>query len=61
MAFVLFAIENQTLREVAETMDSTVAAAKVRVWRARRALEQRARPDPLLSEFLSNDPGPAGK
>jgi len=55
-AFTLFTIENRSLREVAEIMESTLTTAKVRVWRARRALEQRARQDPLLSEFLADDP-----
>lgn len=55
MAFTLFTIENRSLREVAEVMDSSVATAKIRVWRARRALEQRAKKDPLLSEFLADD------
>lgn len=53
-AFTLFAIENRSLREVAEIMESTLTTAKVRVWRARRALEQRARKDPLLSEFFAD-------
>jgi RNA polymerase sigma-70 factor (ECF subfamily) len=53
MAFTLFAIENRSLREVAEIMESTLATAKIRVWRARRALERRARKDPLLSEFFA--------
>ncbi len=58
LAFTLFAIENRSLREVAETMQSSLPTAKIRVWRARRALEARAKRDPLLSEFL--DDGPAG-
>lgn len=58
MAFTLFAIENRSLREVADIMESTVATAKIRVWRARRALEQRAKKDPLLAEFLT-EPGKA--
>jgi RNA polymerase sigma-70 factor (ECF subfamily) len=52
MAFTLFAVEGRSLREVAEIMDSTVSAAKIRAWRARRALERKAKKDPLLSEFL---------
>jgi RNA polymerase sigma-70 factor, ECF subfamily len=53
VAFTLSTIEGRTMLEVAEIMESTVAAAKVRVWRARRALESRALKDPLLSEFLT--------
>jgi RNA polymerase sigma-70 factor (ECF subfamily) len=55
MAFTLFAMESRSLREVAEVMDSSVAVAKIRVWRARRTLEIRAKKDPLLSEFLADD------
>jgi RNA polymerase sigma-70 factor (ECF subfamily) len=58
MAFSLFAIENRPLREVADVMESSLATAKVRVWRARRALERRAKQDSLLSEFLADDSGP---
>lgn len=57
MAFTLFAVEGRTLREVARIMESTVATAKIRIWRARRALERRAQKDPLLSEFISDRPG----
>jgi RNA polymerase sigma-70 factor (ECF subfamily) len=53
MAFVLFTLEGRSLREIAETMESTLAATKVRTWRARRALTRRAEKDQLLSEFLS--------
>jgi RNA polymerase sigma-70 factor (ECF subfamily) len=59
MAFTLFTLEGRALREVAEIMESTVATAKVRVWRARRALERRAQRDPLLSEFLSGEREPS--
>jgi RNA polymerase sigma-70 factor (ECF subfamily) len=57
MAFTLFAVEGRTLRQVAEIMESTVAAAKVRAWRARRTLERKAKSDPLLSEFLTDQAG----
>jgi RNA polymerase sigma-70 factor (ECF subfamily) len=59
LAFTLFAIENRSLREIAEIMESTLATAKIRVWRARRALEERAKRDPLLSEFFEDDPASA--
>jgi RNA polymerase sigma-70 factor, ECF subfamily len=52
-AFVLFAMEGLSLREIAAIMSSSIATAKVRTWRARRALERRAEKDPLLSEFLN--------
>ncbi len=53
-AFALSAIEGCSLREVAEAMNTTLTTAKVRAWRARRALEKRAVKDPLLSEFLTD-------
>jgi RNA polymerase sigma-70 factor (ECF subfamily) len=53
MAFTLFAIENRSLREVSDIMECSVASAKIRVWRARRALESRAKKDPLLAEFFT--------
>ncbi len=56
MAFSLHALEGRTLREVAQIMDSTIATAKIRAWRARRTLEGRARKDPLLAEFLAAEP-----
>lgn len=53
-AFVLFAMEGRSLREISDIMDSSVATAKIRTWRARRTLELRAKRDPLLSEFLTH-------
>jgi RNA polymerase sigma-70 factor (ECF subfamily) len=55
IAFTLFAIEGRSQRDVADIMSSTIATVKIRVWRARRALEEGARRDPLLAEFLSAD------
>lgn len=54
VAFTLFAVEGRSLREIAEITESTLATAKVRTWRARRALQKRAEKDPLLSEFLQS-------
>lgn len=54
MAFTLFSIEGRPLREIAQIMESTLAAAKIRTWRARRTLESRAKKDPVLSEFLAS-------
>jgi RNA polymerase sigma-70 factor (ECF subfamily) len=55
IAFTLFAIEGRSQRDVADIMSSTIATVKIRVWRARRALEESARLDPLLAEFLTAD------
>jgi RNA polymerase sigma-70 factor (ECF subfamily) len=52
MAFTLQAIEGHSLQEVARLMQASLVATKTRVWRARRALENRAKRDPLLAEFL---------
>jgi RNA polymerase sigma-70 factor, ECF subfamily len=57
LAFTLFAIEGRPLREIAEIMESSLVSAKVRVWRARQAVERRAKKDPLLAEFLDGRPG----
>lgn len=53
LAFTLHAIEDRPINQVAEIMESSEVATKVRVWRARRAIEKRAKRDPLLAEFLS--------
>lgn len=59
LAFTLFAVEGRSMREVADIMSSTQVATRVRVWRARQALEARARKDPLLAEFLEAPAAPA--
>lgn len=61
LAFTLHAIEDRPIREVAEMMESSHVTTKVRVWRARQALEKRARKDPLLSEFLAGEVHPEEK
>ncbi len=53
LAFTLYAIEDRSIREVAELMGSSEVSARVRVWRARQAIEARAKKDPLLAEFLT--------
>lgn len=52
VAFALHVIDGRPMREVADVMSASVVATKVRVFRARRAVEKRARLDPLLSAFL---------
>jgi RNA polymerase sigma-70 factor, ECF subfamily len=52
LAFTLHAIDGRRLEEVAQLMEATLVATKSRVWRARQALEKRARRDPLLAEYL---------
>jgi len=52
-AFTLHAIDGRSLSEVAELMDASVVATQTRVWRARRALSERAGKDSVLVEFVS--------
>jgi RNA polymerase sigma-70 factor, ECF subfamily len=54
VAFALFAIDGRSLVEVAEAMNASVAATKLRIWRARRALAKRAAADPVLAEFMAD-------
>jgi RNA polymerase sigma-70 factor (ECF subfamily) len=58
LAFALHAIDGRSLEEVAQIMEATLVATKARVWRARQALEKRARRDPLLASFLEDEPAP---
>ena len=51
-AFALHAIDGRSVAEVAALTDTTVIAAKLRIWRARRELERRAANDPILAEYL---------
>ena len=53
IAFALAVIDGLTAAEVAQLTDSTTVAVKTRVWRARRALVQRAKKDPVLSQYLT--------
>jgi RNA polymerase sigma-70 factor (ECF subfamily) len=52
IAYVLHVFEGRPVAEVAAAMESTVVLTKVRIWRARRAIEAHARRDPLLASFL---------
>jgi RNA polymerase sigma-70 factor (ECF subfamily) len=58
MAFTLHAIEGRELSEVAILMDASLVATKSRVWRARRAIEKRARKDAVLGAFLAAQEDP---
>lgn len=55
IAWVMHVLEDRPIDEVALIMEATSVLTKVRVWRARRAIEAHARRDPLLKEFV----GPA--
>jgi RNA polymerase sigma factor (sigma-70 family) len=53
IAFTLHKLDGKPLQEVAMLMEASVVATKVRVFRARRNIEQRAKHDPLLREFVA--------
>jgi len=52
IAFALHVIDGRPVAEVADATGASVTATKVRIWRARRALERRAAADPILSDYL---------
>jgi len=54
IAFALHVIDGRPLSEVARITETTVVAAKTRVWRARREITRRAKQDPLLASFLAS-------
>ncbi len=56
IAFTLHVIDGRPMREVASVTGASVVATKVRVWRARRALEAKASTDPHLVDLLSGGP-----
>jgi RNA polymerase sigma-70 factor (ECF subfamily) len=52
LAFTLHEIDGRPLAEVAELVGSSVTATKLRVWRARKKIENAAATDPVLREFI---------
>jgi len=54
LAFTLHEIDGRPLAEVAKLVGSSVTATKLRVWRARKKLEEAAASDPILSEFIEH-------
>jgi RNA polymerase sigma-70 factor (ECF subfamily) len=52
VAFTLHVIDGRLIRHVAETMEASVVATKVRIWRAWRVLRRAARRDPLIADLL---------
>ena len=52
LAFTLHEIDGRPLAEVAELVGSSVTATKLRVWRARKRVQEAAALDPILSEFI---------
>lgn len=52
LAFSLHEIDGRSISETATLVGASVTATKLRVWRARKAVEAAAAKDPILSEFL---------
>jgi RNA polymerase sigma factor (sigma-70 family) len=52
LAFTLHEIDGRPLAEVAKLVGSSVTATKLRVWRARKKVEEAAASDAILSEFI---------
>jgi len=55
VAFVLFEVEGLSVAEVADRVGASATTTKLRIWRARKTLHQRAKEDPILREFLATD------
>lgn len=52
-AYALYAIDGRSIAEVAAITQTTVVAAKVRIWRARREVTRHVARDPVLTEFIA--------
>jgi RNA polymerase sigma-70 factor (ECF subfamily) len=52
IAYALAIIDGRPIREVARVTRVSVVAAKNRIWRARRMVNERARRDPVLAELV---------
>jgi RNA polymerase sigma-70 factor (ECF subfamily) len=55
-AFALFAIDGRSIAEVAKLTQTSLVAAKCRIWRARREVMKRAAEDPVLAELVKETP-----
>ncbi|HUS29126.1 MAG TPA: RNA polymerase sigma factor [Kofleriaceae bacterium] len=60
LAFTLHEIDGRPMAEVAKLVGSSVTATKLRVWRARKKVEEAAAADPILSEFVQPSAGSSG-
>ena len=56
LALALHLIDGRTIAEVAHLVGSSTIATKLRIWRARRELEKKAAADPVLSQYLCEEP-----
>ena len=55
IAFTLHEVDGRSVAEVAELVGTSVTTAKLRIWRARRALMKRAAADAVLAEFMRDE------
>jgi RNA polymerase sigma-70 factor, ECF subfamily len=53
IAFTLHVVDGRPVKQVAQTMEASVVATKVRIWRAWRAIRKAAQHDSLISDLLS--------
>ena len=55
IAYTLHVIDGRPMKDVARVTGASLLAVKNRVWRARAQVDELARRDPLLTEFLDSD------
>jgi RNA polymerase sigma-70 factor, ECF subfamily len=58
IAFTLHVVDGRSVKQAAQTMEASVVATKVRIWRAWHAIRRAAQRDPLIADLLSGG-GPA--
>lgn len=54
IAFALHVIDGRPIREVAEMMEASPTATKMRIWRARKEIVKKAANDPWLVRFVTS-------
>jgi RNA polymerase sigma-70 factor, ECF subfamily len=59
IAFTLHVVDGRPVKQVALSMEASVVATKVRIWRAWRAIRRAAQHDPLISDLLGGGAGEA--
>jgi RNA polymerase sigma-70 factor, ECF subfamily len=60
VAFTLHEVDGRPVADVARCLGASVTATKLRIWRARRALDRAAAGDAVLTEFLGDGRGEEG-
>ena len=61
IAFSLHVVDGRPVKQVAHTMEASVVATKVRIWRAWRAIRKAAQHDTLISDLLNGGTPEKGK